>query len=144
MRVFDLVGIIEAIGEVRDSLEGWKPVDEAAAEKQREGPTMASKEIVSPEEPPRRMVVADSEDEDDEMLFEPETAPAVALVVPPEQDNQSERSQELPRQPEEKEGITFILIDNLAQVVNPLLKKDYIQSMVSIRTPDLPEIWANL
>jgi hypothetical protein len=119
MRVFDLVGVIEAVGEIREDLEVKKKSD-----------------VV----PPRKTEIADSEDEDeddsdDEMLLNTEptaiahsTSPllpeSAAETLPP---LQHAGVSEAPPSTGEAQ-ISFILIDNLAQVINPLLKKDYIQS----------------
>ncbi|KAH7382222.1 hypothetical protein BKA66DRAFT_570517 [Pyrenochaeta sp. MPI-SDFR-AT-0127] len=141
MRVFDFVGVSEAVSEIRDVLEGRIAVEA----KQESIPTEAEKPPAV-EIPPRRTFVADSEDEeDDEMLFdseatvpepepEPECAPAPALEEPRlelPQKTTSEHHLEEQGPGHGKEGsgkVKFILIDNLAQVLNPLLKRDYIQA----------------
>lgn len=126
MRVFDFVGVGEAVGELRGGLEG-RPVRAEDVEKVNE----TDRETSQP--PPRKRIeIADSEDEDedmeasdDEMLFDKQTpptnpSPAAKPVSPPaiprDQTNTSNRT---PHQ-----RVKLILIDNLAHVLTPLLKKD--------------------
>jgi hypothetical protein len=127
MRVFDFVGVREAVGEVRDGLEGKeKKEEEVRAE------AVAETSVTEPL--PKRTVVADSEDEDEdddeEMLFETSTSlnPDQAVQAP----STTPQPQTEPTKPNEEEEeppgkVKFILIDNLAQVLSPILKKDYIQ-----------------
>lgn len=147
MRVFDFVGVREAIGEIRDALEGRGIASASSRTQENKGKEQhvvhEKKEpaVEIPPQPPRRTVVADSEDEDeeeDEMLFEAEVpAPAVQ-----EQDDvvQHSEAETMKQQNQNQKDIgdnndvnrmKFILIDNLASVINPLLKKDYIQGQSS-------------
>lgn len=129
MRVFDFVGVSEAIGEIRDGLEGRKAVD---TEKAKE---VVEEEPSAVEAPPRRTFVADSEDEDDdEMLFASEApvlkhAPTIQKPRPelPHKPEHNQEEQGSTSGKEDSMKIKFILIDNLAQILNPLLKKDSIQ-----------------
>ncbi|CAO2653175.1 Nn.00g025860.m01.CDS01 [Neocucurbitaria sp. VM-36] len=136
MRVFDFVGVRESIGEIRDFLEG------RVALTSKEGVTakehaVDERKLPVIKTPPKRTVVADSEDEEgEEMLFdlEPAPAPAPAPAVQ-EQDTvqyfeveSTERHQEQDNKGDNGSRVKFILIDNLASVINPLLKKDYIQA----------------
>jgi hypothetical protein len=130
MRVFDFVGVREAVGEIREELEGRK-ASRRQEEKARDEPVVEEEPLV-PEEPslPKRTVVADSEDEDEdeEMLFDtstPSAAPAPAVQHPPQPETNTTPQEAEPEATPSK--TKFILIDNLAQVLNPLLKKDYIQ-----------------
>jgi len=139
MRVFDFVGVREAIGEIRDDLEGRKVSNRKKADAKAE--PVAKAKSLTPEAPPvpKRTVVADSEDEDDddEMLFDtsaPTTDPAPAVQQPivDQQRKTTITPKEAEPEPDaSKENssgkVKFVLIDNLAQVINPLLKKDYIQ-----------------
>lgn len=98
MRVFDLEGVGEAVGEVGEGLEG--------GDEDGEGDVGVGEE-------PKRTVVADSEDEDDEeMLFDIEAAPAAT--------NPPHDQKHTPPSPKTK----LILLDNLAHVLTPLLKKN--------------------
>ncbi|KAF2676143.1 hypothetical protein K458DRAFT_322730 [Lentithecium fluviatile CBS 122367] len=125
MRVFDLVGVVEAVGEIRDGLEGkW------GRETTEVGETKATEQNQTEGPRPKKTVIADSEDEDeeeDEMLFETEDAPRVTPKSDPipEQDLLKAPCEAYP---ENEDRISFTLIDNLAHVINPLLKKDYIQT----------------
>ncbi|KAF2634855.1 Pal1-domain-containing protein [Massarina eburnea CBS 473.64] len=135
MRVFDLVGVMEAVGEVRDALEGrMGPV---VLEEKKEMPDGVGSEKRDEVEASRTLArkteIADSEDEEDEILFESETETATTYQT--QLDNPTATVQVLEPDLMKMEGIsetegkvTFILIDNLAHVVNPLLKKDYAHS----------------
>ncbi|KAF2628114.1 hypothetical protein BU25DRAFT_490755 [Macroventuria anomochaeta] len=139
MRVFDFVGAREAVGELRDGLEGRaiKSENHGAqegrlnAEEVNIPAEMITKENQSP--PPKKTEIADSEDEasdisasDDEMLFDtaapPATAPTPALLplAQPEQRDPPKA------QPQPK--LKLILIDNLSHILTPLLKRDAIRS----------------
>jgi hypothetical protein len=146
MRVFDCVGVREAIAEIRDDLEGRKK-NKAGYETARDSRRRTPEPVRSPKRPtpepltpelPKRTVVADSEDEDedDEMLFDvappPQPEKAAPAVQKPQQNQQLQANNATtpvpaPQQEEPSGKVTFILIDNLAQVLNPLLKKDYVQ-----------------
>lgn len=147
MRVFDFVGVREAIGEIRDDLEGRKASKRRREDAKVEHAAKAKSPTPEPQPVPKRTVVADSEDEDEdeEMLFdasEPSFEPAPAAqqpVEPPEQafHSQHEAEQSNIQEPDNPGKVKFILIDNLAQVLNPLLKKDYLQGR-SFKAPFLP------
>jgi hypothetical protein len=123
MRVFDFVGVREAVGEIREQLEGRKGVEQ-----------MEMKEVEVPVEEvkPKRTYVADSEDEEDdeEMLFDTEAT--LTTSAPPVHEPEPKPATE-PRTTEtetaEAGRLKFLLIDSLAQVLNPLLKKDHIQGL---------------
>ncbi|KAH7402337.1 hypothetical protein DE146DRAFT_463010 [Phaeosphaeria sp. MPI-PUGE-AT-0046c] len=155
MRVFDFVGVREAIGEIRDGLERGEVHDHKTKELRREPHQIVSKpatpkrptpEPLTPEPQPRRTAVADSEDEDEdeEMLFDTiapsqavqkaEPSPKPDIQHPSTHTNPEPESSEEATQP--RTPIKCILIDNLAQVLNPLLKKDYIQAN-ALSTPFL-------
>ncbi|KAI8936600.1 hypothetical protein NX059_007001 [Plenodomus lindquistii] len=99
MRVFDFVGVKEAVDEVRDGLEGRKVAvskvetqDEKKPEETPEethGKMEDTVEVTEPETTktlPKRTVVADSEDEDEDededMLFDAQDAPVTAGAAP--------------------------------------------------------------
>lgn len=137
MRVFDFVGMREAISEIRDELEGQSQVPDNKGDTKDQPVVEVNPTIPEPDPEPKRTVVADSEDEDgeeeEEMLFdttaEPtKQAPAVREPTINQQPEPAPRSEEQDTQAiaEKSNTVKFILIDNLAQVLNPLLKKDYI------------------
>ncbi|KAH7070497.1 hypothetical protein BKA63DRAFT_568878 [Paraphoma chrysanthemicola] len=142
MRVFDFVGVREAIGEIRDDLEGRKAARGKEKEAQQEPiaiPQPPEPEVEpEPQLVPKRTVVQDSEDEDEdddeEMLFNTSTLPTPAPAPEPPAQNTtplpSPPPQPQPNPPESSppNKPSFILIDNLTQVLNPLLKKDSIQA----------------
>ncbi|KAF1919145.1 hypothetical protein BDU57DRAFT_132197 [Ampelomyces quisqualis] len=129
MRVFDFVGVREAIGEIRDELEGRMVVE--PEQKSISTPKLSTSEPFKPEQELKRTVVADSEDEDDdeEMLLDAtealsEETPAVRNVSPPQT---TPTKTPPPQQNPSCNKLKFVLIDNLTQVLTPLLKKDSIQ-----------------
>lgn len=179
MRAFDLVGVMEAVGEVRDELEGrTQPPAETTVEEpksreqqeeteqkatMRKSPVEPPKETMGlekPREAPKRTFVADS-DEEDALLFEEESiAPTSATLVPEHAPPAVEEDEMLfvdgaderilvssppwasssPSQPPTPTTVApdtdlpsnstrpaFLLVDNLAHVVTPLLKKNYVQ-----------------
>ncbi|OAG06498.1 uncharacterized protein CC84DRAFT_1187379 [Paraphaeosphaeria sporulosa] len=176
MRAFDLVGVMEAVGEVRDELEGRNlqaideveggSVDPPEAEvvvtglgEQRDAEKEKEKEM------PKRTFVADS-DEEEELLFDDEPAAPISTDVvmtetspTEEQDeilfvdgsaDQRDDTSHLPavvtaphvqptgaeQSPSKRDPApartAFLLIDNLAHVVSPLLQKDYTQAQALI------------
>lgn len=129
MRVFDFVGVREAVGEIRDGLEG-----------RRERMGTPKHEPLTPEVQ-KRTVVADSEDEDEEeeMLFDivpPLPAPASESTKQPQSHPQPQL--EPLRQDAPQGRIKFILLSSLTRVLTPLLKKDSIQG--ACRIPSLSQL----
>lgn len=136
MRVFDFEGVREAVEEISGGLEKLQE-DEVKinnAVGAADGGEEAKKDVVQDEplkkEKAKRTYVPDSEDEEDdeedEMLFETEgitaTAPPVQTPAPVND------PQPTPKPLDQDRGaIKFILIDSLAHVIGPLLKKDFIQ-----------------
>jgi hypothetical protein len=153
MRVFDLMGVVEAVGEIREELEGKS--EECVG--MRDGGELEEPERVGKEEVKGVMksTIADSEDEDeeDDMLFD---APGAitdsgkrAIDVQPT-DLQSKTEGPADRVSEKHTlevrastdnvvekttKTTFILLDNLANLVSPLQKKDYVQGTQSLSYP---------
>jgi hypothetical protein len=125
MRVFDFDGVVEAIGEVREELE--KVVREPAG-------LPCPHPAFSPEKRRPREEVADSEDEDggldneeEDMLYGGVSKPEVLQTAPGTSRLGIEDSES--KEVAENEGgkISIIVIDNLTQVLNPLLKSNYVQ-----------------
>jgi len=139
MRVFDFDGVVEAIGEVREELE--KVVREPTG-----SPCLHP--ALSPEKRRPREEVADSEDEDggldneeEDMLYGGVSKPEVPHTAPGTFRPGIEDSES--KEVAENEGgkISTIVIDNLTQVLNPLLKSNYVQgphipSLLSKFCPD--------
>lgn len=145
MRVFDFVGMREAVGELGDGLEGRMAraeVDGASEEIKMVRENATAAEVVTekvPSPPSKKTEIADSEDEDegiegsdDEMLFDttaqppdldPLPIPAADAMSPPAQAAQQTALSHAP-QPKLK----LILIDNLSHVLTPLLKRDTISA----------------
>ena len=122
MRVFDFDGVVEAIGEVREELE--KVVREPTG-------SPCPHPAFSPEKRWPREEVADSEDEDggldnekEDMLYGDASKPEVPQTAPG-----TSRPGIESKEVAENEGgkISIIVIDNLTQVLNPLLKSNYVQ-----------------
>lgn len=180
MRVFDLVGLLEAVDEIRGNLEGrLRKGKGVSLEYERDENRMKGNEKngeikIVPEEPrvlqipddrekdgkEVERVIQDSQESEDEMLFEssaaellPEpvepvevepagqTLPIAQLEAPQSAPSMSTHTQQLSHEPEaevpdEKDHhedcelqpmFSFILVDSLAHLVNPLLSKDYVQ-----------------
>ncbi|KAF2656236.1 hypothetical protein K491DRAFT_715616 [Lophiostoma macrostomum CBS 122681] len=155
MRVFDLVGVMEAVGEVRDGLEGRGKVEATREEDKKMGEGEKKKEDdadkdekqegASKKEKARKTVIADSEDEDDdedEMLFEvTDEAQQERPHQVPEPESQIDRPQPVSKPHAVKDDrrnddastnakVSFILLDNLAHVLSPILKKDFVKGNV--------------
>jgi hypothetical protein len=128
MRVFDFVGVREAVGEIRNGLEGG---EDRVQERERMGtPKQPTPEPLTP----KRTVVADSEDEDEEeeegeeeeeMLFD--AAQPAPLPVPQTEPPKQHPSHHDPKENPYAGKLKFILLSSLTQVLTPLLKKDSIQ-----------------
>jgi hypothetical protein len=116
MRVFDFVGVGEAVGELREGVEGGK--GEEVQGREEGGEKMLQK----------RTEVADSEDEGDEeeMLFDM-TGPPLETTEPhtasPSQPTSIDKPPQTP-----KLKLKLILLDNLSHVLTPLLKKDSVSA----------------
>jgi hypothetical protein len=124
MRVFDFVGMREAVGELRDELEGQSRSNDEVIK------TINADRKTDPPLPRKRTEVADSEDEDeelekseDEMLFDTETSTADPAPVPEPATSSSTQAEPTP-----PSKIRVILVDNLAHVLNPVLKKDAVSA----------------
>jgi len=158
MRAFDLVGVMEAIDEIGEEFEG-RGTSEKGREDTAEQSETDLKARAAELMPSKRTFIPDSEaeDEDDEMLLDNEVAYGISLggsnATPPEQKVQARVAAErdshepphaAPDEPQpkasektsrdehtvmQKSTITFILIDNLPQVVTHLQKKGYIQGL---------------
>lgn len=115
MRVFDFEGMLEGIAELREDLEGRQYAAESTAMELN-----IQDDVQAP-----RGTVADSQDEDDEdeMLLSPD----------PGQDttNQETTNSGTVEQPSilqrDKPDNGILIIDNLTQVISPLLKNNYAQ-----------------
>lgn len=142
MRVFDFTGVAEALGEINNGLEqnAQHPSEARINVSQREqNPEDA------PENPPRaiqaRLEIADSEDEDDEMLFTTteDESPEHESIVPAQaaEARPTERSKplngidELQVRAQEREPrppkVGMIIIDNIAQVLSPTMKSNFVR-----------------
>ena len=105
IRAFDFFGVIQAVNEIRDSLEKrslpTKPFPKSARR--------VARRILN--------IVPDSEDEDDEDMIDMTVAQPHSNVETPL------KSKEI----ETVSHIGLIVVDNLTTVVNPLLKTNHLQ-----------------
>lgn len=143
MRVFDLVGIKEAVGEIKDGLEGVNQTSGKPDDGERKEVISEDKAVVKDKLAEKKMV-ADSEDEEDdeEMLFEHSQEP-----VQKHEENKSQQPSEtlqlVPEEPPKSEKtstttpdrVEAILIDQLAHVLTPLLRKDYVHGKSQHQVP---------
>jgi hypothetical protein len=147
MRVFDFEGVVEAVAEVREGLEGLAVESKDGQPKAHDEETAQETEpmpVPVPVPVPRKTVIPDSEDEDEddeeeEMLLDHPAAAPVSKSLP-----ETEAETSIPKTPEKKEQeesevedkVSFLSIDNLAHVLNPMLKKDYVQGdLLSLPPP---------
>lgn len=132
MRVFDFDGVVEAIGEIREEL--GEVVREPAGSRCPH-PTFSTGKRRPREE------VADSEDEDGgldneegDMLYGGVSEPEVPQMAPGTSRPGIEDSES--KEVAENEGgkISIVVIDNLTQALNPLLKSNYVQAHALLTT----------
>ncbi|KAI4629457.1 uncharacterized protein J4E87_003721 [Alternaria ethzedia] len=134
MRVFDFVGVREAMVEIRDGIEKKKDAERASSTEEKKAnlpnEEPAREEPPVEKEPVKRTYVADSEDEEDdeEMLFDSDVTDTAAQPVQNPEPTRIESAEDTNAKVVSG-PIKIVLIDNLAQVLNPLLKKDYIQGI---------------
>ncbi|PSN67899.1 hypothetical protein BS50DRAFT_633563 [Corynespora cassiicola Philippines] len=146
MRVFDLEGVVEAVGEIREGLTGQSATGKTqdkddikvTGETKGEQDTTAKKPEESMIDKPliKKTVIADSEDEDedeDEMLFD--TEHQYTTIATPTVDRPTELQPlsghltlDEDRDPNQMAKTSFILIDNLSHVTTSLLKKNHTQA----------------
>ncbi|KAK5296673.1 hypothetical protein LTR16_000294 [Cryomyces antarcticus] len=107
MRVFDFVGLVEAVGEVREELESESAVHEA------------ERGLHGRDHDATRPTVADGQDAE-EMLMgdEPPTGPRDEAAGQQQQEQQTTTHQE---------RYGMIIVDNITQVAAPIVKSNYIQ-----------------
>lgn len=112
MRVFDFDGVVEAIGEVKEELE---EVIQESARSPSPRPTL------SPAKSKAREEIADSEEEDD--------------GLGPEEKDMLYGDASKPKAAENEGGkISMVVIDNITNVLNPLLKSNYVQAHAFLTT----------
>lgn len=145
MRVFDLVGVVEAVEEVKEGFGGLIEEATSGEEKNSSEEEEAVEQEKKPVPAPRKTEIPDSEDEDDdedEMLLE---TPVITTDVASPQKEQTEDERISPPERKEEtaieEKVSFILIDNLAHVLNPLSKEDHVQGK---HAPAFPPLTARL
>ncbi|KAF2020627.1 hypothetical protein BU24DRAFT_416299 [Aaosphaeria arxii CBS 175.79] len=128
MRVFDLVGVKESIWEIKEGLEvtGEQGRDEMEKEVEQRGMMPADDVAVGDV---REKVIADSEGEEDdeEILFQTQDESITPFVV--SDDTAAAGMIGDGKDTVQVEGkVGFILMDNFAHVLLPLLKKDAVQA----------------
>jgi len=130
MNVFDLIGIIEAVNEVRDELQkaDTEQADiSGAQEKSHQGQTRTLQRV--------RSGIADSEDEDEDMLLE-DSEPSSSIGYSEETSKEQDRTISSDAHVATKSPHSFgmIIIDNLSYAVAPLMRRNHSQGMsISIR-----------
>ncbi|KAF2403615.1 P-loop containing nucleoside triphosphate hydrolase protein [Trichodelitschia bisporula] len=105
MRVFDIEGLLEALDELKTETE-------SALDDLRKLRNDAATD--------KQLEIPDSEDEGDEMLFD---------EVSPLEPSPSDMTN-LPGEAAAKEGL--LVIDNITSVINPLLKRNYVQAQAQL------------
>ncbi|EKG17473.1 hypothetical protein MPH_05327 [Macrophomina phaseolina MS6] len=140
MRVFDFLGMVEAVAEVREKLESQQRDLEREEEPQPE-PEPAEPEMEQPQ--PRessrnvkriRSTIPDSEDEDeseddDVMLFDEVSGPLEEVVLQDISIEESEHARGVVnRDQKPKERVGMIMVDNITLVMSPMMKTNYVQA----------------
>ncbi|KAF2091830.1 hypothetical protein K490DRAFT_61260 [Saccharata proteae CBS 121410] len=140
IRAFDFVGVVEAAGEVREKLETSINTVQQPAQPETTAVTVESKAAAAEQERRQRTEIADSQDdEEDEMLFDASTTESnpEALNEQTEKPDEPTRSPPDPQEAVDGQGkVGMIVIDNLAQVVSPMMKSNYTQAH-ALMTPFL-------
>lgn len=137
MRVFDVLGMVEAISEIRENLES----QQRGLEREEETHTKPAAARVEPQQQPQRQesnrklqrirsTIPDSDDEEDEddvMLFDdiPELLEEEVRKEVPIVDAQ--RAEDITRSPEDNGRVGMIIVDNITHVVSPMMKTNYVQ-----------------
>ncbi|KAF2101237.1 P-loop containing nucleoside triphosphate hydrolase protein [Rhizodiscina lignyota] len=151
MRVFDLVGLAESVGEIRESFERRKQRAIAITEDESGPKNIANGNQDLPQKgavAQKKLEIADSEDEDEDMLFtSTEPQETVGLDA---QDTRCDKPQEQSKSQtsghEEQMSVNdletapskigMIVIDNITQVLNPIMKANFVQAH-AVMTPFL-------
>lgn len=130
---------MEAMGEIEDKLEVRQGVTSSTVEcnatEEDQTEAVVRREAPKAQVPSKRTVVADSEDEEeDEMLIDDEAAYAAQTVLSAASSSAPKPGtpQREPGQAADEGKLSFILIDNLSHILNPLLKKDYIHGLLAV------------
>lgn len=137
MRVFDFVGMVEAVAEVRGKLESQKREQELREKRPELEPATVD---VKSQEPQRResdrklhrirSIIPDSEDEEDDddvMLYDEAPGDEMALDQPPERADTANGMETGLEHAAEDGKVGMIVIDNIAHVVGPMMKTNYVQ-----------------
>ncbi|OJD32063.1 dna repair protein rad51 [Diplodia corticola] len=132
MRVFDFLGMIEAVSEVRETLENQRHHQESRQENPLQEPARPKEQVPAKDQETRkpqriRSTIPDSEDEseddDDAMLLDQDEEPT-----------EDERTEEMPedgngRKEEAEDGrVGMIVVDNITHAVSPMMKTNYAQA----------------
>ncbi|OCK76699.1 hypothetical protein K432DRAFT_396221 [Lepidopterella palustris CBS 459.81] len=129
MRVFDFVGVSEAVGEVKEELE--------RTVRELERVHLPPRAAVVPGNREREEVADSEDDEDDEdMLFEGSSR-LLGLAIPTTLGKTRLAVRDhTPNQVMEEPGgkTSMIIIDNITHVLNPLLKSNYVQAHAVLTT----------
>ncbi|KAK7705490.1 hypothetical protein SLS57_010024 [Botryosphaeria dothidea] len=137
MRVFDVLGMVEAVSEIRENLES----QQRGLEREEKTHTKPAAARAEPQQQPQRQesnrklqrirgTIPDSDDEEDEddvMLFDdiPELLEEEVRKEVPIVDAQ--RAEDITRSPEDNGRVGMIIVDNITHVVSPMMKTNYVQ-----------------
>ncbi|KAH9873257.1 hypothetical protein J1614_005655, partial [Plenodomus biglobosus] len=136
MRVFDFIGVKEAVDEVRDELEGRRAAVSKTDMGKEQKPTTDEKQPpTTTTQPFKRTIVADSEDEvsDEEMLFDIPPSPTSNHPPPPPPTQTPKQETQLPAQTK------FLLLTPLTPLLTPLLQKSQ-PTTLALTTPFLTSL----
>ena len=141
MRVFDVDGLLEGIGEMRQHLEAQRQRGQERRRGPEEGVDVDEEEVAMAVDVVHvRSTIADSQDGEEEMLDDlldarapdahttattADTGATIAAIYPQNQDDAYTKDDV-----KEDETGHMLIIDNLSALVGPVIKNNYIQGTV--------------
>lgn len=137
MRVFDALGMVEAVSEIRENLES----QQRGLERKEETHTKPAPARAEPQQQPQRQesnrklhrirsTIPDSDDEedgDDVMLFDDIPEPLEEEVNQEVPIVDAQRAEDITRSSEDNGRVGMIIVDNITHVVSPMMKTNYVQ-----------------
>ncbi|KAF1985313.1 hypothetical protein K402DRAFT_395006 [Aulographum hederae CBS 113979] len=145
-RVFDFVGLVEAVGEVREKLEASKRISGVTETKEvfdQPSAEMTKQPKVDIEAKKYPLEIPDSQgsegndemlfDDADEMLFDganERDSPTISRVEADKSVHGNQEQNTFAKQDTDDEGEArgMILVDNISQVIMPLIKSNHVQA----------------
>ncbi|KAF2200117.1 hypothetical protein GQ43DRAFT_441887 [Delitschia confertaspora ATCC 74209] len=132
MRVFDFEGLMEAVEEVREELNGGSKSKNIHQEATIIATPVQEEDEPKVVKPTRKEVIGDSEDEDDDddMLFNCNTDAKPIVTPPPPNPEPAEQE----KQEQDEAPISFVLINDISSAITPMMKNNYVQASTLLAT----------